>query len=79
VYNATATHVHFTKSNYKKTIDDLKAGGMTNFVAAFEKVTEIVSKTGNSILLRQDTLTVFYLSIKITFDPRKGEFIRSFI
>ena len=46
VYNSEAKHVKFTKSKYKVTIDNLNAGGMTNFVSAFKKVLELVSEAG---------------------------------
>ena len=46
IYADNAHLVEFTPANYVKVIDDLKAGGMTNFKAAFTKVNRVVTEAG---------------------------------
>ena len=46
IYADNARVIDFTANNYETVVNDLKAGGMTNFKAAFTKVNKIVSEAG---------------------------------
>ena len=50
IYADNAHIIDFTADNYEAVINKQKAGGMTNFKAAFTKVNRIVSQAGTYTL-----------------------------
>jgi hypothetical protein len=50
VYQSSANQVAFTAQDYERKINGLSAGGMTNFVAVFEKIDEVLrQKSGKNV------------------------------
>ena len=52
-YSDKAAHLQFTRQNYESRITQLKAGGTTSFVAAMDKVDEVMKQRTRKYLFKQ--------------------------